>query len=211
MEQAPYPYPAALIFGVPGAGKGTQGDILRHVPGFFHISSGAVFRDLDPDSTEGRSAREFIGRGELVPDDSTIRLFTDHLEAERLSGRYAPETDLLLLDGIPRNVHQQKLLEPLIDVRLVLHLVCRDQEAMIKRIKRRAKLENRDDDASETVTRKRFEVYDQETVPVLERYPDSIICGIESSMTQAEVLLACLEALVPVFKDCMPRTLPVES
>ena len=208
MQQAPYPFPAALIFGVPGAGKGTQGDILRHVPGFFHVSSGVVFRSLDPDSPDGRSAHEFIRRGELVPDDMTIRLFTDHLETERLTGRFDPQADLLLLDGIPRNIAQQTLLEKLIDVRLVLHLVCRNKEEMIERIKRRARLENRDDDASESVTRKRFEIYDRDTVPVLERYPDSIIRRIESSMTQAEVLLACLEALVPVFKDCMPRELP---
>ncbi|REJ83292.1 MAG: nucleoside monophosphate kinase [Planctomycetota bacterium] len=207
MQQAPYPYPAALIFGVPGAGKGTQGDILRHVPGFFHVSSGVVFRKLDPQSPDGRSAREYISRGELVPDDMTIRLFSDHLEAERTSGRFDPANDLLLLDGIPRNLTQQELLKQYVDVRLVLHLVCRDKEAMIERIKRRARIENRDDDASEAITRKRFEIYDRETVPVLAGYPDSIIRGIESSMTQAEVLLECLEALVPVFKECMPRDL----
>lgn len=205
MSQAPYPYPAALIFGIPGAGKGTQGDILRTVPGFYHISSGVVFRQLDRTSEVARTVRAYINRGELVPDELTMRIFLSYLEARRESGEFRPQNDLLLLDGIPRDVNQVKALQPYIDVRLVVHLVCSDEEAMIQRIRRRAILENRPDDASEEVTRKRFEVYHQVTVPVLKEYPADIIRDVDSTRTQAEVLLSVLQELVPVFKQCFPR------
>jgi adenylate kinase len=207
MQPAPFPFPAALIFGIPGAGKGTQGDILKVVPGFFHVSSGVVFRQLDRTSEDGKVVRDYIRRGELVPDDLTIRIFLAHLEACRERGDFRPENDLLLLDGIPRDVAQCRLLKPYVDVQLILHLVCRDEEAMIERIRRRARLENRLDDASEEVTRKRFEIYYRDTVPVLSQYDQSLIREIDSGQTQAEVLLDCLAALVPVFKRCFPRNL----
>ncbi len=207
MSQAPYPYPAALIFGIPGAGKGTQGDILKTVPGFYHISSGVVFRQLDKTSEVAQTVRAYIRRGELVPDELTMRIFLSYLEARRESGEFRPENDLLLLDGIPRDVDQARSLAPYIDVKLVLHLMCNDEEAMMQRIRRRAVLENRPDDASEDVTRKRFEVYHQVTVPVLKEYPAEIIRDIDSTQSQAEVLLACLQELVPVYKSCLPRKL----
>lgn len=208
MPNQPYPYPAALIFGVPGAGKGTQGEILTRVPGFFHLSSGVIFRKLDPKSEEGRIVRDYSIRGELAPDDLTIRIFLNWLESQRAAERFRPREHLLLLDGLPRNVAQCKLIEKYVDVKQVLHFVCHDEELMIKRIRRRAVLENRPDDASESVTRKRFEVYRRETAPVLEYYGDDMICEIESIDIPAEVLQHCLEGLVPVLKANFPRQLP---
>lgn len=207
MQQAPYPYPATLIFGIPGAGKGTQGDILKTIPGFFHVSSGNVFRQMGDASEEARLVRDHIQRGELVPDDLTIRILVEHLEASRLSGEFDPERDLLLLDGIPRSTEQCRLLKPYVDVKLMLHLVCKDEEAMIRRIRRRAKMEGRPDDANEDIIRKRFEVYHQQTAPVLHEYPPELINEIDSRQTQAEVLLACLAALIPVHKQSFPRRL----
>lgn len=200
-----YPYPAALVFGVPGAGKGTQGEILTRIPGFFHLSSGVIFRKLDSQSEEGRIVREYSARGELAPDDLTIRIFLNWLESQRAAERFRPREHLLLLDGIPRNVHQCQILQKYVDVKLLIHFVCHDEEAMIDRIRRRAVLENRMDDASESVTRKRFEVYHRETAPVLEFYPNDIICNIESTGIHAEVLMECLRHLVPVLKENFPR------
>ena len=208
MSQPPYPYPAALIFGAPGAGKGTQCDLLRQVPGFFHLTSGTIFRQLDPASQIAKIARGYTQRGELVPDDLTIRVIVDWLEARRQDGSFRPEQQLLLLDGIPRNRQQCVLIRPYFDVRIVLHLICRDEQVMIERIRRRARLENRLDDVSDAVIRKRFEVYQTETAPVLGQYPPSIIHEVEPTLTQAEVLLECLQSLVPVYKQCFPRTLP---
>jgi len=205
MGKPKYPYPAALIFGVPGAGKGTQGEILTRIPGFFHLSSGVIFRKLDSHSQEGRIVKEYSAKGELAPDDVTIRIFLNWLEAQRAAERFRPREHLLLLDGIPRNIHQCEMLSKFIDVKLLLHLTCDDEEAMIERIRRRAALENRIDDASDTVTRKRFEVYRRETAPVLEYYPAEVVRNIESTGIHAEVLLECLKFLVPVLKENFPR------
>ena len=165
------PYPAALIFGVPGAGKGTQGEILARLPGFFHTSTGVVFRQTDPDSEDGILVRDYSSRGELVPDDVTVRIWKTWVDAHRAIGSFKPRKELLLLDGIPRNVDQCRLLEPYVNVLAVVHLVCRDESAMFDRIRRRAMLENRPDDLNEAVTRRRFEVYRQATEPVLDYYP----------------------------------------
>jgi len=208
VSQPPYPYPAALVFGAPGAGKGTQCDILKRVPGFFHLSSGTIFRQLDPASVTAKTAREYTHRGDLVPDDLTVRIVFDWLEAQRRDGEFRPEQHLLLLDGIPRNRQQCALIRPCIDVRIVLHLICRDEQVMMERIRRRASLENRLDDVSDAVIRKRFDVYRRETAPVLGQYPADIIHEVEPTLTQAEVLLTCLRHLVPVYKRGFPRDLP---
>ena len=199
-----YPYPCALVFGVPGAGKGTQGEILTKVPGFFHLSSGVIFRKLDPQSEESRVVREFSARGELAPDDVTIKIFLNWLESQRAAERFRPREHLLLLDGIPRNIHQCEMLEKYVDVKTLLHFVCYDEDAMIDRIRRRAVLENRIDDASESVTRKRFEVYHKETAPVLDYYKD-VVREIDCAKIQAEVLSQSLDYLVPVLKENFPR------
>jgi adenylate kinase len=201
----PKPYIAALVFGVPGAGKGTQGEILSRIPGFFHLSSGVIFRKLDAKSLEGREVRDYSARGELVPDELTMRIFRNWLEAQRAADRFRPQEHLLLLDGIPRNVHQCRMLAEICDVKLVVHLTCHDEEAMIDRIRRRAVLENRPDDASESVTRRRFEVYRQETLPVLNYYSKDLVHEVESTGIHAEVLLECLRYMVPVLKTNFVR------
>jgi adenylate kinase len=198
------PYSSALIFGVPGAGKGTQGDILRHLPEFRVFSSGHMFRDLDPRSEEGKTVSEFTRRGELVPDDLTIRLFFSWIESRRRTGDFRPESQVLLLDGLPRSVRQVELIRPRIDVKVVIHLVCHDEQIMIDRIRRRAQLENRLDDVSDSVIRRRFEVYHEQTAAVLQKYPAGLIREVESTQTPARVLLQCLEHLVPVLSETPP-------
>lgn len=198
------PYSAALIFGVPGAGKGTQGDILRHLPAFCVFSSGHLFRDLEPGSEFENTVSVFTSRGELAPDELTIRMFFDWIEAQRGIGAFSPESQLLLLDGLPRSVRQVELIRPKIDVKAVIHLVCHDEDQMIERIRRRARIENRVDDVSDAVIHRRFEVYHEQTRPVLQQYPAELIKEVESTGTQAEVLLNCLQHLVPVLKAALP-------
>lgn len=201
------PYPTALIFGVPGAGKGTQGDILTQIPGFFHCSTGVIFRKTDPDSEDGRLVRDYSSRGELVPDDVTVRIWKNWIDAMRSIGHFLPRKQLLLLDGIPRNVRQCELLEPYIDVKVIVHLECRDESAMIDRIRRRAMLENRPDDLNEEVSKRRFAVYREMTAPVLDYYPKELVKNVESTGTVSEVLLQALGHLVPVLKANFPRKL----
>ena len=204
------PYPTALIFGVPGAGKGTQGEILTRVPGFFHLSTGVIFRKLGEDTPEGQTVRDYYSRGELAPDELTIQIWKTWLESQRFTSRFRPREHLLLLDGLPRTVRQCDMIADHVDVKAVLHLTCDDEELMIERIRRRAILENRPDDASEEVTRRRFEVYHEVTKPILDHYPDEIIHPIESTGIPSQVLMQILEKLVPIVQANFPRVADTE-
>ena len=191
-------YQTVLLFGAPGAGKGTQGRVLGTIPGFYHLSCGDVFRALDIGSEIGKQVYEYSSRGELVPDDLTIRIWERGLEGQIALNKYKPHQDLLILDGIPRNVPQAQLLDEHVKVVSVLHLVCTDEETMIHRIKRRAIKENRADDAKESVIRRRFEVYHEETAPLLAHYDTSLISEIDAIGSPAQVLHRALEHLIPI-------------
>lgn len=191
-------YKTVLLFGAPGAGKGTQGKILGQIPGFFHLSCGDVFRSLDISSPEGRLVYEHSSRGELAPDEITIKIWKRGIDAYTTLSYYKPNEDLLILDGIPRNRRQAELITEHIEVKHIIHLVCPDEEAMIHRMRRRAIRENRADDADEKVIRRRFEVYRNESAPVLEYYPPNIVSQIDAIGSPAEVLLKVLGTVVPV-------------
>jgi adenylate kinase len=191
-------YKATLLFGAPGVGKGTQGRILGQVPGFFHLSCGDVFRAIDIGSDEGQEIYRYLSKGELVPDDLTYRIWRKALEAHIALSSFKPREDLLVLDGIPRNLRQAETIEEIIDVRKVVHLICTDEEKMIERMRRRAIRENRVDDANEQVIRHRFRVYETETTAVLDYYPAEIISRVDALGSPAGVLRKLLDVLVPV-------------
>ena len=191
-------YSALLLFGAPGAGKGTQGKVLGDLPGFFHLSSGDIFRSLDPDSDDGLAVAEYTSQGNLVPDALTMAIWHKWLQARVEEGTYDPQAELLLLDGIPRNIEQCEFLQPHVEVQLILHLASDDIEPLVQRILNRARLEGRPDDADENVVRHRFEVYRAESAPVLEFYPSSVRVDIDPSGTPAEVLARVLEQVIPV-------------
>jgi adenylate kinase len=181
-------YRTLLLFGAPGSGKGTQGAIIGRIPGFVHISCGELFRNLKVGSPLGKIFMEYSSRGELVPDDFTIQLWTEYIEHFVHGQGFDIEGDTLVLDGIPRNVAQAKLLSDKIDVRRVYYLDCADKAITLMRLKRRAIHENRLDDASDDVILTRWKVYEEETHPVLQYYPKEIIRRIETSRTPVEVL-----------------------
>ena len=190
--------PSVLLFGAPGVGKGTQGHVLGGLPGFFHLSTGHMFREIDPKSTLGRKVHEFIGRGELVPDELTIEIWKNAVDARAADGRFHCETDLLILDGIPRTVRQAELLEEHVEVLRVIHLRASDQETMVQRMKGRAVTENRADDSNEDVIRRRIEVYREESRPVLNHYPSGLLCMVDALGSPAEVLRAVCDCVIPV-------------
>lgn len=183
---------------MPGSGKGTQGAILGTVPGFRHVSTGDIFRSLDRESELGRLFVAHSTRGELVPDDVTIRIFGQHMRDMVGSGRFVPQRQIALLDGVPRSVRQATLLRDQIDVLMVLHLTCEDREEAVERLRARAIQQNRADDAREDVIRRRLEVYDAETRPLLSCYPREAIATINAIGTPAEVLLRILQHLAPL-------------
>src|SRR5437867_3588923 len=163
-------YKSILLFGAPGSGKGTQGKILGAIPGFFHSACGDVFRSLDLNSRMGRVFWEYSSRGELVPDEFTVELWKNFIKGMEMVNQFHPETELLVLDGIPRNERQAALLDDTLDVVQVIYLKCADMRKMVERLRRRALKENRIDDANDAVIQHRLEVYEQETRPVLEHY-----------------------------------------
>ncbi len=194
-------YSSVLLFGAPGVGKGTQGKLLGQVPGFIHMASGDIFRSLDKASELGKKFNHYSSQGLLVPDEVTIEVWEDFAGKRVDDGVYRPDLDLLILDGIPRNVAQCKALDKHIEVLKVIHLSAPDIDELVARLKKRALKEGRTDDADESVIRRRFEVYHDETAPVLEYYPSARLAEISAVGTPAEVLMQVLEAIVPVYRE----------
>ncbi len=189
-------YQTYLIFGAPGSGKGTQGKALGTVPGYFHCACGDVFRALDLRTPLGRAFLEYSSRGELVPDDITVQLWKVRIDQGVESHMFSPEHDFLVLDGIPRNVHQAQLMEDIIRVRKIFHLSCPDRGKLVERLKRRALRDNRLDDANEEVIRHRLETYEAESRPVLEFYGEQRIVHIDATTSPVDVLAKIVSVLV---------------
>ena len=187
-----------LLLGAPGSGKGTQGKTLGTIPGFFHCACGDVFRNLDADSELGKIFYSYSTRGELVPDDVTVRMWDEAIKGRMATREYVPERDLLILDGIPRTAAHAAIMDQHIEPLKVVHLACSDQEAMIDRLRRRALKENRLDDADESVIRNRWEVYEKETHPVLAHYPASLIAEVDAIGTPIQILEAIVRVVEPI-------------
>jgi adenylate kinase len=187
-----------LLFGGPGAGKGTQGELLNAIPGFFHFSTGDAFRALDPNSNLANNVKQFSSRGELVPDDTTLSVLKNGLDRKADEGFYDPDRDLLVLDGYPRNPNQAKLLNSSMDVIAVVHLQCDDPTVLINRLKKRALEQDRADDAQDSVINRRLEIYHQETEPVLSTYDPSILHTVNTVGTPAQVLCGVLQVFAPL-------------
>lgn len=190
-------YKTILLFGAPGSGKGTQGKILGTIPGFFHSSTGDIFRSLDLQTSAGRTVWEYSSKGKLVPDELTIQIWKQYIQGMELINQFHPETEIIVLDGLPRSAQQAKLLDETIDVLKVIHLVA-DQAKMVERLRRRALRENRVDDASDEVIARRFEAYKKETLPVLEFYAPDKIVRIDAVQSQIRVLSEIIRVLVPL-------------
>lgn len=195
----PDPYVSLLLFGAPGAGKGTQGKLLGAIPGMRHLATGDMFRALDKASPLGRQFLEYSSKGLLVPDALTVELWQQHVKKLIDAGDYRPGSDLLVLDGIPRSLQQAEAMDGLVEVVRIIHLVAPSIDAMVQRMKRRAEHEGRHDDADESVIRRRFEVYQQETRPVLDHFDAALVAEISAEGSPAEVLMHLLEAVVPVY------------
>lgn len=191
-------YKSILLFGAPGSGKGTQGKILGSIPGFYHSATGDIFRSLDLRSEIGKMVLEYTSSGKLVPDDITIRVWTQHIHGQEMVNKFHPESEFILLDGLPRNVSQARLLENTIEVAKIIHLHMGDNERVIERLRRRALKENRADDANIDTIRRRLGVYEKETKPVLDFYPKDKVVEIDATMSQIRVLSAILDVLVPL-------------
>ena len=183
----PQHYRAFLFFGAPGCGKGTQGAILGRIPRFMHCACGDVFRSLDTRTPLGQQFVAYSSRGELVPDDLTVKLWKANIKSREDSHLFKPDIDFLVLDGIPRNVEQAKILEDHIDVLQVFHLACPNRQELYRRLRKRALKENRMDDASDEVIARRLKTYEDESKPLLEYYSSKLVTDIDASQHPARV------------------------
>ena len=191
-------YPSILLFGGPGAGKGTQGAVIGQMPNLVHLAMGDIFRAIDKKSSLGEEFQSYSATGLLVPDELTIRVFKQHVSDLIEQGKIDPCYHTLILDGIPRTTAQVELLEDVIHVLRLIHLVIDDRDALIARLRGRATKANRVDDADDDVIRKRIEVYERETHPVLEKYPKKLIAKVNADQPPLAVLRDVADCLVHV-------------
>lgn len=188
-------YRTFLLFGAPGSGKGTQGKTLGTIPRFYHCPCGDVFRSIDTRTTVGKAFLDYSSKGQLVPDEITVELWKEAIDAAVEGHMFKPDIDTLVLDGIPRNVGQAKIMEDMIDVEKIFHLSCPNRETLFGRLKKRALKDNRLDDANEQVIQRRLETYERESKPVLAHYPKQKITVVDATQPPAKVLLHILESV----------------
>lgn len=157
-----------VLFGPPGAGKGTQANILKDTYNLEHISTGDVFRYNIKNETElGMEAKSYMDEGKLVPDEVTINMLKAEVEKNMDGNGF-------IFDGFPRTVAQAEALEDLLnsegtEVSAMIALEV-DDDLLVQRLLERGKTSGRPDDANEEVIRKRIKVYYEETAILKQFY-----------------------------------------
>lgn len=157
-----------VLFGKPGAGKGTQAEFLKDQYNLKHISTGDVFRyNMANDTELGKLAKSYIDRGDLVPDEVTIKMLQDEVEKN-------PDASGFIFDGFPRTTAQAEALDVLLEsknmrIDATIALEAND-EILIQRLLERGKLSGRTDDQDEDKIRNRFDEYNQKTAPLKDYY-----------------------------------------
>jgi adenylate kinase len=173
---------------MPGSGKGTQGAVLGQLPAFVHISMGDVFRKIPKNGRFGREIEQYTAQGLMVPDDLTVRIFERHLNILEMQELLIPEQHTLVLDGLPRSHSQAERLDGFIDVIQIFHLKIDQTPKVVERLKARALSENRLDDMSEEVIRRRLQTYHDETFQTLSFYPRELVFEVDASRRAIDVL-----------------------
>lgn len=157
-----------VLFGKPGAGKGTQAEFLKTKYNLTHISTGDVFRfNLKNNTPLGLEAKTYIDKGDLVPDALTIKMLQDEVEKN-------PDTAGFLFDGFPRTAAQADALDAFLkskgwEVTATIALEAND-EILVQRLLERGKTSGRADDQDEALIRNRYQEYNEKTAPLIEYY-----------------------------------------
>lgn len=191
-----------VLFGPPGAGKGTQAVRLAERLGVPTISTGDIFRaNIAGDTELGRQVVGYTSKGHLVPDE-----LTDALIADRLAQPDA--VDGFLLDGYPRNVAQAAALDALLaagdhELDLVIELAV-DPDVVTQRLLKRAQIEGRVDD-TEDVIRHRLAVYTEQTSPLAEIYVNRGILAQVDGLGEVDEVTGRLLTTIEQFTGTLPQ------
>jgi len=171
------------MLGAPGVGKSTFSKEIVKDGGYFIFSTGEMFRNLDPKTKMGAKAKEIMDRGDLVDDDTVIRLAQETLQRYADEGKFDPANDIILLDGIPRTLAQVEMVKSFLEMHQVIYFYVDDEQILIDRIMSRG--EGRADDNDEEIVRKRIEKYNKATLPLMEKYSAEMILRIDNSGKQS--------------------------
>lgn len=157
-----------VLFGKPGAGKGTQADFLKHKYNLVHLSTGDIFRfNIKNDTELGRLAKTFMDKGDLVPDEVTIKMLQSEVDKN-------PQAAGFLFDGFPRTIAQAEALDMFLhgkkqQITATVALEA-DDNVLVARLLERGKTSGRPDDQDEAKIRNRYDEYNQKTAPLMHYY-----------------------------------------
>lgn len=156
-----------VLFGPPGAGKGTQSEKLISQYGLVHISTGDVFRALDPNSDLAKLAKSYSDKGNLVPDEITIKILENEVAKH-------PNAKGVIYDGFPRTNTQAAALDKFLESKgsAITMMVALDvaEEELKSRLLKRAEVSGRADDADPEIIQNRINNYKEQTAPVADFY-----------------------------------------
>ena len=186
-----------ILFGKPGAGKGTQAALLHDAYQLVHISTGDLFRyNIGNNTSLGALAKSYMDQGDLVPDELTIKMLEAEVDAN-------PDAGGFIFDGFPRTANQAEALDEFLhgkDMNIQATIALEvDEEVLIKRLLNRGKDSGRVDDQDEEKIRNRFEEYNNKTAPVINYYKAQnkfhSITGVGTVTEISEQLIELLDSL----------------
>lgn len=157
-----------VLFGKPGAGKGTQAEFLKEKYNLVHLSTGDIFRfNIKNDTELGKLAKTYMDKGDLVPDELTINMLQSEVDKN-------PDAAGFLFDGFPRTIAQAEALDRFLEnkgqnITATVALEA-DDNILVARLLERGKTSGRPDDQDEEKIRNRYEEYNQKTAPLMNYY-----------------------------------------
>lgn len=186
-----------VLFGKPGAGKGTQAEFLKGKYNLTHLSTGDIFRfNIKNDTDLGKLAKTYMDKGDLVPDEVTIQMLQSEVDKNPYSAGF-------LFDGFPRTISQAEALDSFLETKnqsiTATIALEADDEVLVQRLLERGKTSGRPDDQDEEKIRNRYQEYNEKTAPLMNYYKEQnkfyAVNGIGSIAEITERLSAVIDNL----------------